>query len=561
MDANDKAIGEEILSPQEENQREEHPMDALLEAEAYELETPRRGEIRTGTIARVSENDVLVDVGAKSEGVIPNRELEQMSEEERASLDVGQEVEVYVIRSADRDGTMLLSLSRAEEEQDWRDVEAHMESRDTMDSTVAGYNKGGLIVKYGRLRGFIPASQVSLSRRRRSEGETPDQRWGKMVGEPIVTRVIEVDRRRNRLILSEKAAAREARDALKERLIAELTPGEVREGTVISLADFGAFVDIGGADGLIHISEVSWKRVDHPKEILKVGQDVQVKVLNIDEDRNRISLSLRELETNPWDDLMADFTEGQLVEGTITKLTKFGAFAAIKGLEDFEIEGLIHISELSDRRIEHPKEIVEENQIVALRLIKIDRERRRIGLSLKRVDSAEYADIDWKTAMQEIDSQDDSAEEEVTLEVEDFDAALETDTVDVAPAELEALSEEIQAEIPADEADADVEPEAEEELEESETVVDGMDAESEIEPVSEDEEDAPPEAEAEIDSAPDVVEEPEAELEQDPADNEAEVAEEAEEQASEEVVEDEPEPEVEQDPTEEEVEAAEEAEE
>jgi small subunit ribosomal protein S1 len=561
MDANDKAIGEEILSPQEENQREEHPMDALLEAEAYELETPRRGEIRTGTIARVSENDVLVDVGAKSEGVIPNRELEQMSEEERASLDVGQEVEVYVIRSADRDGTMLLSLSRAEEEQDWRDVEAHMESRDTMDSTVAGYNKGGLIVKYGRLRGFIPASQVSLSRRRRSEGETPDQRWGKMVGEPIVTRVIEVDRRRNRLILSEKAAAREARDALKERLIAELTPGEVREGTVISLADFGAFVDIGGADGLIHISEVSWKRVDHPKEILKVGQDVQVKVLNIDEDRNRISLSLRELETNPWDDLMADFTEGQLVEGTITKLTKFGAFAAIKGLEDFEIEGLIHISELSDRRIEHPKEIVEENQIVALRLIKIDRERRRIGLSLKRVDSAEYADIDWKTAMQEIDSQDDSAEEEVTLEVEDFDAALETDTVDVAPAELEALSEEIQAEIPADEADADVEPEAEEELEESETVVDGMDAESEIEPVSEDEEDAPPEAEAEIDSAPDVVEEPEAELEQDPADNEAEVAEEAEEQASEEVVEDEPEPEVEQDPTEEEVEVAEEAEE
>ena len=561
MDANDKAIGEEILSPQEENQREEHPMDALLEAEAYELETPRRGEIRTGTIARVSENDVLVDVGAKSEGVIPNRELEQMSEEERASLDVGQEVEVYVIRSADRDGTMLLSLSRAEEEQDWRDVEAHMESRDTMDSTVAGYNKGGLIVKYGRLRGFIPASQVSLSRRRRSEGETPDQRWGKMVGEPIVTRVIEVDRRRNRLILSEKAAAREARDALKERLIAELTPGEVREGTVISLADFGAFVDIGGADGLIHISEVSWKRVDHPKEILKVGQDVQVKVLSIDEDRNRISLSLRELETNPWDDLMADFTEGQLVEGTITKLTKFGAFAAIKGLEDFEIEGLIHISELSDRRIEHPKEIVEENQIVALRLIKIDRERRRIGLSLKRVDSAEYADIDWKTAMQEIDSQDDSTEEEVTLEVEDFDAALETDTVDVAPAELEALSEEIQAEIPADEADADVEPEAEEELEESETVVDGMEAESEIEPVSEDEEDAPPEAEAEIDSAPDVVEEPEAELEQDPADDEAEIAEEAEEQASEEAVEDEPEPEVEQDPTEEEVEVAEEAEE
>ncbi len=449
MDANDKAIGEEILSHEEEHTGEEHPMDALLEAEAYELETPRRGEIRTGTIARISENDVLVDVGAKSEGLIPSRELEQMSEEERAKLDVGQEIEVYVIRSADRDGTMLLSLSRAEEEQDWREVESLMESRDTLDTTVAGYNKGGLIVKYGRLRGFIPASQVSLSRRRRSEGDTPDQRWGKMVGEPIVSRVIEVDRRRNRLILSEKAAAREARDALKERLIAELSPGEVREGTVISLADFGAFVDIGGADGLIHISELSWKRVDHPKEILKVGQDVKVKVLSIDEDRNRISLSLRELESNPWDDLMADFSEGQLVEGKITKLTKFGAFAALKGLEDYEIEGLIHISELADRRIEHPKEVVEEGQTLTLRLIKIDQDRRRVGLSLRRVDSAEYADIDWKTAMQEME---DSADEGATgeQEVEDFDAALETDISDVAPADLEALTEEIEASIPAD---------------------------------------------------------------------------------------------------------------
>jgi small subunit ribosomal protein S1 len=482
MEAKDKAIGEEVLSNEESDHRGEHPMDALLEEDAYELETPRRGEIRTGTIARISENDVLVDVGAKSEGVIPNRELEQMSEEERAKLDVGQEVEVYVVRSADRDGTMLLSLSRAEEEQDWQDVEAFMESRETVNSTIAGYNKGGLIVKYGRLRGFIPASQVSLSRRRRSEGDTPDQRWGKMVGEPIVTRVIEVDRRRNRLILSEKAAAREARDALKERLIAELNAGEVREGTVISLADFGAFVDIGGADGLIHISEISWKRVDHPKEILKVGQEVKVKVLNIDEDRNRISLSLRELEPNPWDDLMADFTEGQLVEGTITKLTKFGAFAAIKGLEEFEIEGLIHISELSDRRIEHPKEVVEEDQTLAMRLIKIDRDRRRIGLSLKRVDSAEYAEIDWKTAMQEIESDEDVTEAATEPEVEDFDAALETDIADVAPEELEALSEEIEAEAPAVEIVEGDEPKAEVETSEPEEGVEEPQVEIEIEP-------------------------------------------------------------------------------
>ena len=190
---------------------------------------------------------------------------------------------------------------------------------------------------------------------------------------------------------------------------------------------------------------------------------------------------------------MVDFTEGQLVEGTITKLTKFGAFAAIKGLEDFEIEGLIHISELADRRIEHPKEIVEENQTVALRLIKIDREKRRIGLSLKRVDSAEYADIDWKTAMQEIDSPDDAAEAEVEPEIEDFDAALETDTADVAPAELEALSEEIEAEIPVE----DAEPEAVEDTAEAESVVEEAEAEIDSETVSEDEAEAPPEAEAE----------------------------------------------------------------
>jgi small subunit ribosomal protein S1 len=501
MDANNNAIGEEILSTQEGNEQSEHPMDALLEAEAYELETPRRGEIRTGTIARISDNDILVDVGAKSEGIIPNRELEQLSDDERADLDVGQEVEVYVIRSADRDGTMLLSLSRAEEEQDWHEVEALLESRDTLDSTVSGYNKGGLIVKYGRLRGFIPASQVSLSRRRRSEGETPDQRWGKMVGEPIVTRVIEVDRRRNRLILSEKAAAREARDALKERLIAELSPGEVREGTVISLADFGAFVDIGGADGLIHISELSWKRVENPKEILKVGQEIKVKVLNIDEDRNRISLSLRELESNPWDDLMDDFIEGQLVEGTITKLTKFGAFASIKGLEDFEIEGLIHISELADRRIEHPKEVVEEGETLGLRLIKIDRERRRIGLSLKQVDSAEFAEIDWKTAMQEAESEDAPDDEAAETEVEDFDAALETEFVDVAPAEQEALHEEVEAEV-ADSEDVD---QIEAQAEADDAVVDEQEPQAQAE-LAEQVEDTPVDQDEVLEDEPALLE-------------------------------------------------------
>ena len=207
--------------------------------------------------------------------------------------------------------------------------------------------------------------------------------------EPIVVKVIEVDRKRNRLILSEKAAAREAREFMKDHLIAELEPGETRDGHVISLADFGAFVDIGGADGLVHMSEISWKRISHPREVLKVGQRVKVKVLEVDPEQKRISLSMRELEEDPWDAITKQLKEGQLVEGTITKLTKFGAFAALKGFSEYELEGLIHISELSDRHIVHPREVVSLDETVTLRTIRIDRERKRIGLRLKKVESPE----------------------------------------------------------------------------------------------------------------------------------------------------------------------------
>jgi small subunit ribosomal protein S1 len=447
--------------PGEEPEMGEHPMHALLGADSYELETPQRGEIRIGTIARVSENDILVDVGAKSEGIIPSRELDRLSDEQRSEFKVGDEIQVYVVRSADRDGTMLLSISRAEEEQDWQNAEQYLESQEPFEGIIDGYNKGGLIVKLGRLRGFVPASQVSISRRRRSDGETPDERWSDMVGEPIITRVIEVDQRRNRLILSERAASREARDALKERLISELQPGEVRTGTVISLADFGAFVDIGGADGLIHISELSWKRIDDPSEILEVGQEIEVKVLSVDADRKRISLSLRDLESDPWDEIMQRFKEGQLVEGTITKLTKFGAFAALKGTEEYEIEGLIHISELSGDHIEHPREVVHEGQEVAMRLINIDNERRRIGLSLKQVDSAEYSDVDWRTAMDDLEAE--------ALEGIEFTPADEgSDDLDVDDEPVEVLEEEMQAELPPEPEEQAPEPDGQEDTESSE---------------------------------------------------------------------------------------------
>jgi len=460
MDQFEDAIGEEMLPTGDPDVQEEHPMDALLEAEAYELKAPRRGEIRKGTIARVSETDILVDIGAKSEGVIPTREIENLTPEQREEFIVGAEIDVYVVRNLDRDGTVLLSLSRAAEEQEWVDVEELRESREVFEGTIAGYNKGGLIVKVGNLRGFIPASQVSVSRRRRAEGETPDDRWGSMVDEAIVVKVIEVDRRRNRLILSERAAAREARDVMKERLISELQVGEERTGHVISLADFGAFVDIGGADGLIHISELSWKRISHPSEIVKVGQEVQVKVLGVDPERKRISLSLRELESDPWDNIVGEYKEGQLVEGTITKLTKFGAFAYLKGTEEYEIEGLIHISELSERRIEHPKEVVEEGQTLTLRMINIDQQRRRIGLSLKQVDSTEFSDLDWQTAMQEREEGPEAGEmEQAVEEPVDFDAALEEELAATGPVDELEIGEDESAEDVLEETSSEIDEE------------------------------------------------------------------------------------------------------
>ncbi len=371
-----------------------NPMLALLDSD-YGLHMPSRGEIREGVIARVTNSEILVDVGAKSEGVINGRELDSLDAQTRTSLAPGQTVLVYVLDPEDRNGNVVLSLTRAREEQDWRDAESLLASQDVYSSAVAGFNKGGLIVKLGNVRGFVPASQLGPSRRRRSEGDTPEQKWARMVGEPMQVKVIEVDRSRNRLILSERAAAKESREAQKDRLLAEIKAGDVRTGHVISLAEFGAFVDIGGADGLVHLSELSWKHITHPNEVLRVGQEVEVVVLNVDHDRKRIGLSLKRREDDPWTVIQKKYQIGQLVKGTITKLAKFGAFARVEG-ED-EIEGLIHVSELTDGHVEHPREVVSEGQPLTLRVLKIDADKRRMGLSLKRVSSADYEDVDWET--------------------------------------------------------------------------------------------------------------------------------------------------------------------
>jgi small subunit ribosomal protein S1 len=377
-----------------------HPMQSLLESEQG-MTMPAQGEIREGVVARITPSEILVDVGAKSEGVINGKELEILDQETRKALAVGQTILIYVINPEDRNGNIVLSLSKAKEEQDWRKAEDLLKSQDVYSGPIAGFNKGGLIVKLGHVRGFVPASQLGLARRRRSEGDTPEQKWARMVGETTQVKVIEVDRARNRLIMSERAAAKETREAEKERLLSEIKPGDARKGRVISLAEFGAFIDIGGADGLVHLSELSWKHIAHPNEILKVGQEVDVTVLSVDLERKRIALSLKRKEEDPWVLMQKKYKIGQLVSGTITKLAKFGAFARIDGAE--EVEGLIHISELADGHLDHPRGAVSEGQAVTLRIIKIDADKRRMGLSLKRVSSAEYADADWEKVAASLD--------------------------------------------------------------------------------------------------------------------------------------------------------------
>ena len=443
MEQNNALPGQEVepeKSQPVEHGHQESSMQSLLDEQGLSLDFPSQGEIRQGFIATIRENEILVSIGTKSEGVISGREFEAIPAEERAAFQPGQAIPVFVIAPEDPNGNVVLSYMRAREEKDWEDVEELLASGQAYPSKVIGYNKGGLIVPVGRLRGFVPASQISLLRRS-SANESPEQRYSRMVGEEMKVRIIEVDRARRRLILSERLALQETRETLKDRLLDELAEGSVRTGRVTSLADFGAFVNIDGADGLVHLSEISWDRIQHPNEVLKVGQEVQVKVISVDRDRKRIGLSIRQLLADPWMQMVGHLKEGMLVEGTITHLTKFGAFARIGN----DLEGLIHISELSEQRVAHPKEVVREGEVLTLRIIKIDPERRRIGLSLRKVDSPAYADLDWKMALaDEVGrAQEDAGDEigEVTSEV----------TGEVTSEEIGEVTSEVTGEVTSEE--------------------------------------------------------------------------------------------------------------
>ena len=407
MDENEAQTGQGAVNPQGD-QPHNQTMESLLESESLSVELPQVGDIRKGMIASIGPSQILISVGAKSEGVVAGRELEQLTAEERAALSVGQEVNVYVLNPEDQNGNVVLSFKRAQEEMSWENVEKMIADETVIDTKIVGFNKGGLIVAVGNLRGFVPSSQISAARRAQSSGDTPEQRWQKMVGQAISVRIIEVDRERRRLILSERSTSTETRSSMKDRVISELEEGKVYTGKVTSLADFGAFVNVSGADGLVHLSELSWDRLQHPKEILEVGQEVKVKVINIDRDKKRIGLSIRALQDDPWKSRVEKFSVGQLVEGVITRLTKFGAFARLEG----DIEGLIHISELSENRVEHPKEVLKEGEVKTLRVIRIDGEQHRIGLSLRKVDSAAFADKDFKMLTQGFQDPDEENKDE-----------------------------------------------------------------------------------------------------------------------------------------------------
>jgi small subunit ribosomal protein S1 len=398
---------------------EPNPMQDLTEQE-FGLKEIKRGDVLSGTIVNIASGEILVAVNAKSEGVINGEEYAQIPPEVLADLHVGDPVTTYVVNPHDLDGNVVLAFTRSQSSRDWVEAEELHASQGVFEGVVAGYNKGGLIVKVGKVRGFVPSSQL-VARPPRGESADPVKFLAGQVGQKMHFKVIEMDREQNRLILSERAAQGEVRKLQKEKLFQDLKEGDERDGEVMSIADFGAFVDLGGADGLVHVSEISWKPIRHPSEVLKIGQKVKVQVLNINSETRRVALSIKRLAEDPWKALGNYYKEGQLVEAEITKITKFGAFARIK--DENNLEGLIHVSELSDKRIANAREVVKEGQMLTLRVIRVETEKHRLALSLKRVAQGEYTDEDWRQTLAKVNSDAEAVADEPAVDQPPVDEA------------------------------------------------------------------------------------------------------------------------------------------
>lgn len=347
----------------------------------YDYATPQRGELRDGMVIRIEDDMVLVSIGTKREGIIPQADLKSMGDEFVKNLKVGETLQVYVQDPENREGELILSLTMVQVAKDWEEAARLQGEGGMIQGQVIGYNKGGLLVQFSRIRGFVPASQVAQLHGR-TAAEERQQALQRMVGQNIPLKVIEVDRERNRLVLSERLATQEWRKAQKHRLLTELQPGDILSGRVNQLTNFGAFIDLGGADGLAHISELSWQRVNHPREVLSPGQEVKVMVVEVDAERERIGLSLRRLQANPWETIDQRYSLGQLVSGPVTNVTPFGAFVQIEEA----VEGLIHASELNVDPQAQPRDLLQPGQNVTAKIISLDKQRQRMGLSIRRVD-------------------------------------------------------------------------------------------------------------------------------------------------------------------------------
>ena len=420
------------------------------------------GDVVTGKVVRIDKDEVLVDIGYKSEGVIPNNELSiRKSVDPNEEVELGEEVDALVLTKEDQDGRLILSKKRARFERAWRKIEGAAESGEPVNGAVIEVVKGGLIVDLG-VRGFLPASLVDIRR-------VPN--LDEYLGQTIQTKVIELNRSRNNVVLSRRAVLEEERKEQRQAILERLQPGLIIEGQISNIVDFGAFVDLDGIDGLIHISELSWSHVNHPSEILSIGQTVEVKVLDIDRDRQRISLGLKQTQEDPWQRVVDTYHVGDELEGAVTKVVAFGAFVEI--LEG--VEGLVHISELAQQHVENPREIVAPGDEVKVKILEIDSERRRLSLSIKRVEgqvlprrteglTADAGDLE---DMPELGlSEDVFAEQPLaeagTEEIVEGETVAEAEEVEVdAPAEDEA-EVEAPAEDEAPVAEAEPEPEAEE---------------------------------------------------------------------------------------------------
>src|ERR671925_394187 len=408
--------------------------------------TINEGEVVHGTVVRVDKDEVLVDIGYKSEGVIPVAELSiRRSVDPSEEVSVGDQIDALVMTKEDAEGRLILSKKRARFELAWKKIEEAAESGEPVDGKVIEVVKGGLILDLG-VRGFLPASLVDIRR---------VQDLDEFLGQELRCKVIELNRSRNNVVLSRRAVLEDERKEARQAILDRLQPGIDVEGTISNIVDFGAFVDLDGMDGLIHISELSWSHVNHPSEVLEIGQKVRVKVLDIDRDRQRISLGLKQTQSDPWQQVLESHGEGDVVEGRVTKVVTFGAFVEILP----GVEGLVHISELAQHHVENPREVVSQGDLVSAKIIEVDAERRRLSLSLKRVEGGGVQERADDAEAVEGTPNLDLSEEVFPESAASAEAGLEPPVGEEAPTEPVG-AEEVMPEAPAaEEAAPEPEPE------------------------------------------------------------------------------------------------------